>query len=509
MPILLVFLLVAACLDRIEWPAPPFGLGAGAAAVLTAAAVLIPLATAFALSRWVVRGLQRNPSRRHELARGYSRLRRILQYANLGLVVLAIVGLGWGWTVHRTLTVERNGYWELAPFAELLVPLPYFVLAIGCWIIHFDAERLLHRLTLANDRPYWSRLGYVLHQCRQLLLLVGLPLGLFVGQQTIARMAPELASTEGYRFGSLAAVPLLVLFMPLVIRPLLGLQSLPRGPIRARLETLAKRLGFRFTDLLVWPTRGAAANAMIVGLVPRIRYVIFTDRLLEELPPEELDAVFGHEVGHARHGHIWYYAAFLTLSMTVLAAAFLFAAMSLDDAGIEIPDQYVGWLALPPLAVSGAYIFLVFGFLSRRCERQADVFGCRSVSCADPNCTAHDEATAFPPRGRGLCPTGIRTFARSLERVYLINGLDVPERSPTRRTLGSAIRGFFGWLRDWMHSTMPRRVEFLASLIREPTRERRFQRRVLHLRWGLFAGLLVALVLLGEAVGWRELLRAL
>ena len=48
-------------------------------------------------------------------------------------------------------------------------------------------------------------------------------------------------------------------------------------------------------------------------------------RILEELPPDELDAVFGHEVGHAKHGHIWLYAAFLLLSTTVLVACGLWA----------------------------------------------------------------------------------------------------------------------------------------------------------------------------------------
>ena len=509
MPILLVFALVAACLDRVEWPAPPFGLGPRGAAGLTAAAVLLPLAAAFALRTWAVRALGRDPTRRVEVARGYARIRRWLGFVNLGVVVLAVAGLGWGWVVHHTLTVTRDGYPQLAPFAELAVPLPYFLLLVGGWVIQYDAEKVLHRLALAPaERPFWSRPGYVLHHLRQLLLLVGLPVGLFVAQQSLARSFPELTDGDAYRAASVAAVPLLVVLMPLVIKPLLGLSPLPPGPTRDRLEGLARRLNFRYTDLLVWPTRGAAANAMIVGLVPRIRYVIFTDRLLDELPADEIDGVFGHEIGHAKHGHIWYYAGFLALSMTVLAAAFLLAAKALDDAGVEVPESAVGWLAIPPVAVAGAYIFLVFGFLSRRCERQADVFGCRAVSCGDPHCTGHDEATVFPPGGRGLCPTGIRTFARGLERVYLVNGHDGPEDGRPR-SVGGLVRGLFEWLRNWMHAPMPRRVGFLATLARDPARERRFQRRVLLLRWGLVAGLAAALVVLGEAVGWRELARAL
>ena len=160
---------------------------------------------------------------------------------------------------------------------------------------------------------------------------------------------------------------------------------------------------------------------MIVGLLPRIRFVIFTDRILEEMPPDEIDAVFGHEVGHARHGHIPYYLLFLTLSMAVLGAFLILVVQTLLANGVELPPWVERWMALPPVALMAVYIFLVFGYLSRRCERQADVYGCRSVSCDDPNCTGHDRSTVYPEQARGLCPTGIRTFVRALERVEHAN----------------------------------------------------------------------------------------
>ena len=137
------------------------------------------------------------------------------------------------------------------------------------------------------------------------------------------------------------------------------------------------------------------------------------------------------------------------------------------------------------------------------------MFGCRAVSCGSPNCTGHDEKTVYPPAGRGLCPTGIRTFARGLERVWLMNGLGPPDSGAKRPTVGTMVRAVFGWLRAWQHSTMPRRVQFVLSLIDDPGRERRFQRRVWLLRWGLVLGLTTALAAVGTAVGWRELLQVL
>ncbi len=513
MPILLVFAITAACVPVKWWP-PLMGGGAGTAIGFTASAVFLSLGCAFALRSWVVRGLLEEPMRKPEIIGRYSQFRRILFYLNIGLVALCVLVFGWGWFVREHFVIPGridplHGGPLLAPFAELAVPLPYFAILLGIWLIYFDAELALHRTTVLGptERTFWTRAGYVLQHLRQFALLVMLPVMLFVSQQTAVRFAPETTQSDWYRLGSIAVVPLLILFMPLLIKPLLGLKTMPPGPFRDRLERISQRLHFRCTDFLLWPTHGAAANAMIVGLLPRIRYVIFTDRILEDLPEEELDAVFGHEVGHAKHGHIWLYAVFLILSMTVLAAVLLLLGNELQAAQVEFPAWVEEWLILFPVLLVASYVFLVFGYLSRRCERQADVYGCRAVSCGDPNCHGHDARTIYPERARGLCPTGIRTFVRALERVGLVNE---SSGSETRRgAVISALAGIVAWLRAWQHSTMPRRIDFLLGLIDDRTKERRFQRSIFLLRWGLIGGLLVALLVIGQLVGWRELLQAM
>jgi Zn-dependent protease with chaperone function len=507
MPILLVFVLIAACLP-VEWWGPPFGPPVEAALALTGGALALVLSLAFALRTWVVRTLRRDPTRRYEVAGVYSRLRRTLFFVNIGTSAACVLFFGWGWLVQRELLVFWQGAARLAPFAELAVPLPYFVILLGCWLIYYDAERALHRAH--HGRAFWGRPAYLLHNLRQFALMVLLPVSLIVTQQTIGRFAPELARSDLYRAATLAAVPVLLMLMPLLLKPMLGLKPMPPGPVRDRLEALAKRLNFRCTDFLLWHTHGAAVNAMIAGLLPRARYVVFTDRILEDLPPEELDAVFGHEVGHAKHGHIWLYAGFLTLSLSVLAALMLFLLKQAEAAGVfDRPESKAWlkenetWLALPPVAVVAGYLFVVFGALSRRCERQADVFGCKAVSCGNPACDGHDEETVFPAGAHGLCPTGIRVFARALNRVHDLNGLVRDDSGPL--TLGRLLRAAGAWLRHWQHGPIPVRVAYLFSLIDNPAAERRFQRRVFVFKCALMLSLLAALIALGQAVGWRDL----
>ena len=45
----------------------------------------------------------------------------------------------------------------------------------------------------------------------------------------------------------------------------------------------------RFSDILVWDTRGTVANAMVTGPLPLLRYVVLTDRLIEEIPDRHTD----------------------------------------------------------------------------------------------------------------------------------------------------------------------------------------------------------------------------
>ena len=500
MPLLTIFLLLAACMP-IPWPPSPLGLDRTESLYASALAVLVPLTIAFALRTWVIVSLRRDHLRRIEVGRAYLRLRVLLFYFNLGCVLLAVLGLGWGAAMQSYALVKHHGYWTLFPFSELLVPLPYFVLLLGTWLIYYDAERALHMASLNASRPYWSRIGFVLHNLRQLMLFMFLPVVLFATNQSIQRWWPDLGNDVLFRLGSTFAVLGLVILLPVAIRPLLGLMPLPPGPTRTRMMGLSQRLRFRYRDLLMWPTRGGMVNALILGLVPRVRYVIFTDRILDELPPEQLDAVLGHEAGHALHGHIHYYLVFLVLSTFALAAGGMYVEDWLRQS-VHIPEEIQDWLLLPPLGVVAVYLFLVFGFLSRRCERQADVHGAWAISCGDPNCTGHTEETIFPQGKWSLCPTGLRTMADALERVQLLNGYGVDHPQ-------GIVRRIYSWFKSWVHGTIPTRIAYLLSLIDHPERERRLQWSVRFLRWGLLAALIATIITFGELVGWAKLAQAM
>jgi STE24 endopeptidase len=531
MPFLLLLLLTLVLLPD-KWSAPLWPLAEPqtgshdliASAALTWLGVALVVAFARLIAARVTRGLTDYPGRRDHLLRDYGRLRTYHTFVLLGAFLLSIYVLGWGWTVQSV--CQHGG--EMLPGAELFILAPLFVALVLSWVVFYDAERALHdssELSEAdverdkglaavgfNDQvqpeptpspePYWSRAAYVGFHVRQNLALICAPLLLLLLMKGLHRVFPETETGTGGLIitvgGALLSLSVIV-SMPWLLRLALGLKPMPPSPLRGRLETTARRLRFRCSNILVWDTRGGVANAMVAGVVPWVRYVILTDRLMTELTPDEVEAVFGHEMGHAKHHHMIFYLGFLSLSLVLVGLGWGWVAQCVFGDKSNLDTTLA---ALPLVIMLGAYIFVVFGFLSRRCERQADVFGCRAVSCDRTDCCGHGGAdgSAAPPaaprleglrgtfdrllrpvqplRDTGLCPTGIRTFIAALEKVARLNGIS---------------RDNPGWLSSWQHSTIARRVQFLQDVLTDRALERRFQRRVVLVKAALFAGLILAL----------------
>jgi Zn-dependent protease with chaperone function len=516
MPFFLLLLLALACFPE-RWPQPLAWVGIPDGdpwlfAALTWGGVLLLVADAAEIAWRTRHDLSCSPLLREETLHRFAVWRQYHGYALYLFFELAVFVCGWGWTVQTWLTPADSGL--MWPGAELLVLAPFFVPLACSWFFYYDAERAAHRTGPPSEalQPFWGRGAYVGFHLRQNLALIAAPLVLLLADKGLRRALPP--GQYDWIFTTLSAVLLVTVFvgLPWILRLALGLRPLPPGPMRDRLERCARRLHFRCSNILLWNTHGGVANAMVAGIVPWLRYVLLTDRLLAELTPDEVEAVFGHEIGHVKDRHMFYYLGFVILSVTVVAGLWRLAANYLIAAP-PLPEPAVNWVAAPeffmapepppappandwdlevvPLfTLAGTYIFVVFGFLSRRCERQADVFGCRAVSCLQKDCAGHRSEEVLAPHGRGLCPTGIRTFIAALEKVAHVNGIN---------------RSRPGWLQSWQHSTIARRVEFLQRVLADPGLEPRFQRRVGLVKWGLLLALAATLCALGMTRGWDRL----
>jgi STE24 endopeptidase len=99
---------------------------------------------------------------------------------------------------------------------------------------------------------------------------------------------------------------LLLVFYPTVIAPLFNkFEPLKDETLKARVNALMQRCGFAAKGLFVMDgsKRSAHANAYFTGFGAAKR-VVFFDTLLQQLSPEEIDAVLAHELGHYKRRHV-------------------------------------------------------------------------------------------------------------------------------------------------------------------------------------------------------------
>jgi Zn-dependent protease with chaperone function len=493
MQFLLLLFLMLPCLPD-HWTQVAWIPSVESSSVLTWLGIALAVLFAAIIARGVRSRLLGRPEERELWLRRYGRFRLLHTFGLFGIYLVALYFFGWGWTVQSFFS--RND--QLLPGAELVILAPFFVGLVASWACFYDAERVIHETSPRRSRGErdWNRFTYVVFHLRQYLALAFLPVLLYIIEKNVWRLVPETSTAIYSGVGILATLGLFLL-LPLALRVVLGLRPLPPGPMRDRLMMAAERLRFRFGNILLWGTRGGVANAMVVGILPRVRYVIFTDRLLDEMAPEEVEAVFGHEVGHVKHHHMLYYLVFLFLSFAVVWALASFALGQVLDwlpAYRDTLKDSIGeqWVIVPLLMTLAVYIFAVFGFLSRRCERQADIFGCRAVSCANPRCEGHTSEILPAAEGKGLCPTGIGIFISALEKVAVLNGIS---------------RDRPGWLQSWQHSTIARRIDFLERMRADLSLESHFQRRVALVKWLLFLALIGLSILTVVLVEWETLLK--
>ncbi|MDP6538056.1 MAG: M48 family metalloprotease [Planctomycetota bacterium] len=315
-----------------------------------------------ALPAWWVLGLCTLPHAAALLARGSplarARWRAAVAASPVPLYFVAIAACGW--RVWANELAGAGGAGLALPGPDVLLSLaPFFVLATAA----ADASARLAPLPPAG-RAALRALGL-----RALACAAGPILGL-VGATTLLgrseRVRLELVGVGlWYALFFVAALAATAVLLPWWLRRVWDCESLPAGPARELLERTAERAGFRYSSLCVWRTGGLLSNALIAGLVPRTRVVLFTDALLARLAPAELRAVFAHEIGHAARGHA---PLFGVMTCAWFMASDLIAA-SVDPAGGSLA---LGFLGAALLAWAAA-----FAWVSRRAELEADLFASR------------------------------------------------------------------------------------------------------------------------------------
>jgi STE24 endopeptidase len=162
-------------------------------------------------------------------------------------------------------------------------------------------------------------------------------------------------------------------------------EPLRDGELRARIETLLHRCGFKSSGLFSMDAsrRSAHGNAYFIGFGNTKRVVLF-DTLIAGSTPDEIEAVVAHELGHYRHRHVLFGMLRGAAIAFVVLAAFGWLSKQpwlLPSFGIVHRDNALALLACLLLnSMAGPLLAPIGNYISRRNEFQADDYARRHVS---------------------------------------------------------------------------------------------------------------------------------
>jgi Zn-dependent protease with chaperone function len=235
-----------------------------------------------------------------------------------------------------------------------------------------------------------------------------------------------------------------LLFFPPLVRRLWGCKTLPESALRSRLVAFCKKQHFS-AEIYLWPLfEGRVLTAGVMGVVPRLRYLLITPALIETMSEEELEAVMAHEIGHVKKMHLLLY--FLLIGgFSIMIGNFSEPALSfflsrdffyrLINITNVSPDTLVTIFgAVPFLAVMLFYFRYIFGYFLRNFERQADIH-------------------VFPVLGNS------RALISAFEKISIMSG-DIRDQP------------------SWHHFGIGERVDYLLKCEKDPSWIGRHNRKV-------------------------------
>ena len=355
---------------------------------------------------------------------------------------------------------------------DLIVLTPFFASILGIWLGMYPFERLVREQALrwpSDPKDHvsepWGLRSYLGFNFRHHLLVGAVPMTCILFGADIARgYEDSLKSLTGVNWASDAFLGLssacVFLVSPLMLRRIWRTTPLEEGPLRERLEAICQRIGLRCRDILVWHSDGVMINPAVMGLFARVRFVLLSDALLESMDSRQIEAVFGHEAGHVRHGHIQHFLAFAFVGWLAVAGLMELLARLAMGLGWDLAVSAMG-IQVVSIAATVLFWGVGFGWLSRRFEREADMFAAKCVTpeaaeCDKP-CSVHLDGQPDRDVDGRVCATGASIFMSALDRVAVLNGIPHEERS-------------------WRHSSIGSRIRFLTSLAADPRRARSFSR---------------------------------
>jgi Zn-dependent protease with chaperone function len=347
----------------------------------------------------------------------------------------------------------------------------------GIWFFHYTFSIMQQT---ASFRKFKNSSDYAFLQLR-LVFPFAIPFLIFTLLVDLSKLFPTASISVNTQLGSLlilcAALIFMILMMillPAIIQWIWQCRPIPNSELKEKLDNLCQKANFTHAGIKTWTVMNQSYTAAIIGIVPRFRYIMFTQKLLDQLSPAAITAILAHEIGHSYRKHLLLYP--LIIFGMMLAASLFSVIFTIPlEQFLRLQNQLHPsslWALLEPLAIFVPYVLiiavyfrLIFGYFSRLFERQADL---------------HVFHLELPPQD----------MIEALNTVAIKSGYS--HKHPS-----------------WHHYSIEQRIDFLNATIENPNLIEKHHKRVRANIWGFCTLLFFMIFILiagffPERVGFKE-----
>jgi Zn-dependent protease with chaperone function len=308
-------------------------------------------------------------SLRQEKAREYARIKRRLFFVDLALGAVFLLAL-----LFSGLSSGLRNFLEFPQSARIAL---YFLIVVASYAVisvPLDVYRgfiLPHRYSLSRQ----SLKSWLADEAKGVILGLTLGTALVVVIYLFLEKFPQTWWLLAFAFMVLITVVLSNLAPVLILPLFFKTEPLADKELRERLLSLAEGSHIKINNVfqIRLSSKTTAGNAMLMGW-GNTRRIVIGDTMLQRYPPEEIEVVMAHELGHHRHGDI---VRLMVARSSLMLLGFYLINLTLDWAVPRLDMSGISDVAaLPLLALVGAAFALVLMPLSnaysRHLEESAD-----------------------------------------------------------------------------------------------------------------------------------------
>jgi len=358
--------------------------------------------------------------------KAYSRTRMrlmVLEFVvGVAFLVMAIVSGLSSYLAKLTEGWTGNFYLQLAMFV-LIFSVAYYLLTF--WLDFYRDYTIEHKFGLSKQGVG----DWIKQHTKKTLLGFVLVVGFFEGLYVLVRNFPDtwwlIATGAWVLVGLIIGRVLTTLIIPIFYK----LSPVEDEELQGRLLELGKRCGVSIGKVcrIELGAETEKANAAVAGL-GKSRRILLSDTLLENYEPEEIEAVFAHELGHIYRKH----TVKIFLMGTGLSLISFYVTFRLYKAAVEAGgyESLYDISAMPLLTLLLILVSIVAlpgqNAFMRVLEKEADIFAASKVQDSESFVSAItklSEQNLADPQPSGLVKMLFSDHPPVSERIRYVRGL--------------------------------------------------------------------------------------